>query len=138
MSRKTILIIVVVAVVLFAGAGAAVAGFFMYREYEEANNLAQAEQYRDEGNFGMASNYYTMYPSRNREDTEILRDYAEMNEKILAGRRMALTTAANAYNQINNIQPDPELQDKIIELYEKLRSWADVEYYANFFLSDRP
>lgn len=138
MSRKTILTLIIIAVVLIAGAGAAVAGFFMYREYEDAENLAQAEHYRQDGEFAMAANYYKAYLSRNREDVVTLRTYAEMNEKMLTGRRMALQTAANAYNQINTVQPDPELQDTIVELFERVRSWADVEYYASFFLANRP
>ncbi len=138
MSKKLIWVIVIGSVLAIAGSGAAVAGFFAYRAYQDRQNFAQAEAYRAQGDLGMASNYYKVYLSRNRDDVDTLRTFAEMNEQILTGRRAALTTAANAYNQINTVAPDPELQDKVVALYEQVRSWGDVEYYAEFFLRNRP
>jgi predicted Zn-dependent protease len=138
MSRRFIWVTVVLAVFMVAGAAAAVAGFFLYRSYEDQQNLAQAEEYFEAGEWALAINHYRFYLSRNRTDLDALRKFAVANEHTLSRRRDSLKAAANAYYMIHTYEPDPALEDKVLEIYRRIRVWSDLEYYAGLFLRDRP
>lgn len=127
-----------VLVLVFLAAGAA-GGMYYYRRSQEAEWLTKANEAYEKGDWTEASNFFSWYIPRQREDVEALEKYAHANLQITTRRQFRLQRAAQAYHQVLQLRPgDHSLEDQILDIYERMRSWSNLEYYARDYLAERP
>ncbi len=120
--------------VLMAGGG-----FFFYRQNQTVQWRAMGDAAYQQGDWGQAQHWLGFYLQRNPDDVATLKNFADASLHILKNRASALQEAAIAYHQILRYESsNTEIQDAVLDLYERIGSWGDVEYYARDFGRNRP
>ncbi|HOJ34509.1 MAG TPA: tetratricopeptide repeat protein [Candidatus Hydrogenedentes bacterium] len=114
-------------------------GLLVYRSAQTRRWRHEAETALEQQQWDKATRAYSFYLGRVPDDVHALRKYADANLMKVSGRLGALQNAATAYHQILRYQPqDREAEDRLLELYARMRSYPTLEYYAREFLNHRP
>ena len=139
MSRKLWIGLVIVGLIGVLLAAGAAAGLLLYRQHQEREWLANARQYKAEGEYGVARSNYVNYLARNPRDTEVLREYIETNLQRTDNRGDALQDAITGYMQLLRYEPgDQEAQEELTELLFETESWGRLEFQMQRRLQENP
>ncbi|MFP4173862.1 MAG: tetratricopeptide repeat protein, partial [Candidatus Hydrogenedentota bacterium] len=139
MSRKVWIGLTIAGLVGVLLAGGAAAGLFLYRQHQEREWLANARQYEEEGEYGVARSHYVNYLARNPRDTEVLREYIDVNLQRTDSRADALQDAITAYMQLLRYEPgDQDAQEELADLLFETESWGRLEFQMQQRLQENP
>ena len=139
MSRRFWIGLVIVGVVGVLLAGGAAVGLLLYRQHQEREWLANAREYMAEGEYGVARSNYVNYLARNPRDTEVLREYIEVNLRRTDDPANARQDAITGYMQLLRYEPDDqEAQQKLADLLFETESWGRLEFQMQRRLQENP
>lgn len=139
MSRKFWIISAVAAGALVVLGLAAVGGYFLYRQNQTRQWLAEANEAFEKSDWETAVRRYAFYLNREREDIGALERYAQASLNQAGNRRTGLSQAATAYRQILHYDPSQQdAQEALFELQKKLGAWHEVHYLAGRMLENDP
>lgn len=139
MSRKIWMVLIAACVVLLVAGVVGVAGLLWWQKARLADWHARAEKAYADGNWALARGHYGKYLSQKPDDLDALLKYAQAVSNLPGNRQASLQAAALGYHQYLQYAPDSEeVQDKLLDLYEKVGLWSDVEHYSELFLQRRP
>lgn len=139
MKRKIVLAVVGGMVLLGLLGAAGIGGVYIYRAKQTQGWLVLAENAFARGDWGAAKRHFEWYLPRRPRDVSSLRKYAEACGQITEDRRGALRSIVMAYHQILRCEPDnTDIQRKLLELYEKMGAWAELESFVGELFERRP
>ncbi len=129
---------VIVLLVLAGIAASMLVGLLLYRKAQTVRWRNQATEAFEQGALRDAIRYFGFYLSRIPDDLDALEQYASANLQMVPGRMGALQDAATAYHQILRYKPEHrEAEDRLLDVYKRMRNWPTLEYYAREFLTHR-
>ncbi|MDX9976110.1 MAG: tetratricopeptide repeat protein, partial [FCB group bacterium] len=139
MSRKLWIGLIVAVLVLVVAGAVGAGGYYWWQNNRLQEWKTRAEQEFAKGNWSLSRGFYGRYLTKEKDDLDALKRYAEASANIAEKREAMLRAAAQGYQQYLYFSPRAtEVQDSLLALYEKLRSWPDLEHYAEQFIQDRP
>jgi tetratricopeptide (TPR) repeat protein len=117
----------------------AYASLRVYIQQRNQGWLEEADAAYEAGEWQLAKNYYERYIPQDKENLDLLIRYADACQRLQSNRVGALQSAAVSYLQILTFHPDKiEYRSVLLDLYKKMGSWGDVEYYATEWQNDDP
>ncbi|MCC6698891.1 MAG: tetratricopeptide repeat protein [Candidatus Hydrogenedentes bacterium] len=115
------------------------AGLAAYLHHRNATWLEEAEAAYAAGDWTLAKHRLERYLPQDRTNTELLLKYADACRHITANRIGSLQSASVAYLQILSQDPgNLDVRAQLLDLYESMSAWGNIEYYARQWLSSNP
>jgi len=114
-------------------------GLQMYIEQRNQKWLEEADAAYGAGEWQLAKNHYERYLPQDPANISLLLRYAHACRQILTNRVSALQSAAVAYQQVLTHDPENlDVRSQLLDLYEDMGAWGNIEYYTNEWLNAEP